>query len=80
MNIDVIREHITFPILKKGDIVVISRIGAYNMTQWMQFITLRPKVVIIAADGKTHVIRNNETNEMFDQIEQMPSYLKDFKL
>jgi diaminopimelate decarboxylase len=80
MNIDVIREHITFPILKKGDNVVISRIGAYNMTQWMQFITLRPKVVIIAPDGKTHIIRKNETNEMFDQIEQMPSYLKEFKL
>jgi len=80
MNIDVIREHITFPILKKGDHVVISRIGAYNMTQWMQFITLRPKVVLIDLKGEVHVIRNNETNQVFDALEMMPEHLKAFKI
>jgi len=41
MNIDVVRESITMPMLQKGDQVVVHKVGAYNMTQWMQFITYR---------------------------------------
>ena len=80
MNIDVIRENISFPSLKKGDNYVISRIGAYNMTQWMQFITLRPKIVMIDMEGKTHIIRNEETNDAITNLEVMPEHLKDFEL
>lgn len=76
MNIDVIRDNISFPPLKKGDHVVISRIGAYNMTQWMQFITLRPKVVLIDTKEKVHIIRENETNETIDSHERLPQHLK----
>lgn len=76
MNIDVIRENINFPLLKKGDNFVISRIGAYNMTQWLQFITLRPKIVMIDMEGKTHIIRENETNENITDPERVPDYLK----
>jgi diaminopimelate decarboxylase len=43
MNIDVIRESAALPLLNKGDHFVIHHVGAYNMTQWMQFINLRPK-------------------------------------
>ena len=53
MNIDVVRDAIAFPLLKKGDNFVIKRVGAYNMTQWMQFITYRPKIVLIDTKGKT---------------------------
>jgi len=56
MNIDVLREAIAFPLLKKGDHFVVKRIGAYNMTQWMQFITLRPNVVMIDTEGNPHII------------------------
>ncbi len=76
MNIDVIRKNIQFPLLNKGDHFVIKRIGAYNMTQWMQFITLRPKIVLIDMDGNTHIIRQNETNEIFKEMELIPEYLK----
>jgi diaminopimelate decarboxylase len=76
MNIDQLREHITLPPMKKGDNVVVSRIGAYNMTQWMQFITLRPKVVLIDLNGIVHVIRENETNEVITQLEKIPPHLK----
>ena len=76
MNIDVIRDHVSFPLLKKGDNFVISRIGAYNMTQWLQFITLRPKIVMIDEKGKTHVIRENETNETVVSLEKTPEHLK----
>ena len=63
MNIDVVRESIEFPLLNKGDNFVISRIGAYNMTQWMQFITLRPNIIMIDLEGKAHIIRKAETQQ-----------------
>jgi diaminopimelate decarboxylase len=75
MNIDVLREAIAFPLLKKGDHFVIKRIGAYNMTQWMQFITLRPNVVLIDAGGKAHIIRKKETIENITVQETVPDHL-----
>ncbi|NTW34211.1 MAG: diaminopimelate decarboxylase, partial [Bacteroidetes bacterium] len=80
MNIDVIRENINLPLLNKGDNVVVHFVGAYNMTQWMQFITLRPKIVMIDINGNTHVIRDNETNESIVQYEKVPEHLKGFEL
>ncbi len=78
MNIDVLRENINLPLLNKGDHIVVHHVGAYNMTQWMQFITLRPKVVIIDMEGETHVIRENETQESITSFEKMPEYLRKF--
>ena len=75
MNIDVIRENITLPLLQKGDRLVVHKVGAYNMTQWMQFITLRPNVVMIDKDNNTHVIRNAETREYIESAEQVPAHL-----
>ena len=80
MNIDVLRENIDFPLLKKNDHVVIKRIGAYNMTQWLQFITLRPRIVMIDEKGKSHLIRKNETLEVFKAFEKTPEHLSNFKL
>jgi diaminopimelate decarboxylase len=76
MNIDVVRDAIAFPLLKKGDRYVIKRIGAYNMTQWMQFITYRPAVVLIDMNGKTHIIRKAEDLETVTLAEVVPDYLK----
>lgn len=80
MNIDVIRESMVFPLLKKGDRFVISRIGAYNMTQWMQFITLRPNVVMIDPDRQVHLIREKESLETIRQQERIPGHLQTKKL
>ncbi|MBX2976151.1 MAG: alanine racemase [Ignavibacteriaceae bacterium] len=76
MNIDVVRESITLPLLKKGDRVVIEYVGAYDMTQWMQFITLRPNVVMIMEDGSVELIRQAETLEYITQRELIPEKLK----
>ena len=76
MNIDIIRDAISFPLLKKGDQFVIKRIGAYNMTQWMQFITYRPNVVLIDAEGKTHIISNREDINTITANEITPDHLK----
>ena len=80
MNIDVIRENIQLPSLKKGDHVVVQNVGAYNMTQWMQFITLRPNVVLIDGNKETHVIRKSETVEYINSMENVPDHLDSFKL
>lgn len=80
MNIDVIRENAVLPLLNKGDHFVIHYVGAYNMTQWMQFINLRPNIVLIDLEGKPHVIRHNETMEVFNSIENIPDHLKKFEL
>lgn len=80
MNIDVIRESVNLPLLNKGDNVVVHKVGAYNMTQWMQFIQMRPKIVMIDMKGQTHVIRNEENLESMLTQEVMPTHLKDFKL
>lgn len=76
MNIDVIRPAIRFPLLKPGDPVVIERIGAYNMTQWLQFITYRPKIILLGRNGETDVIRDNETLATFTAVERVPDRLK----
>lgn len=76
MNIDVIRESVNLPPLNKGDHFVIHQVGAYNMTQWMQFITLRPKIVMIDTNGEVHVIRESETLEDLNNFEQVPKHLK----
>lgn len=76
MNIDQIRESVSLPPMKRGDNVVVSRIGAYNMTQWMQFITLRPKVVLIDTKSNVHVIKEKETNQSVTNLESVPDYLK----
>ena len=80
MNIDVIRENVTLPPLKKDDQVVVHNVGAYNMTQWMQFIALRPAVVMIDMQSQPHLIRRRETLDSIESSEVMPEYLKTFKL
>jgi diaminopimelate decarboxylase len=76
MNIDVLRESVAFPLLRRGDNFVIKRVGAYNMTQWMQFITLRPAVVMIDETGKPHIIRERETVDTITHSEVVPIHLK----
>ncbi|GAA3995259.1 hypothetical protein [Mucilaginibacter dorajii] len=76
MNIDVIREGINLPLLNPGDQVVVHKVGAYNMTQWMQFITLRPAVVLIDEQQRPHLIRSNETLGYIEEPEFIPIHLK----
>lgn len=75
MNIDIVRENVSLPLLQKGDQLVVHKVGAYNMTQWMQFITLRPNVVLLDQEGHPHLIRKAETLEYIENPEQMPDYL-----
>ncbi|MFA6403740.1 MAG: hypothetical protein WCX31_19245 [Salinivirgaceae bacterium] len=75
MNIDVLRPSLMFPSLKRGDRFVITRTGAYNNTQWLQFITTRPNVVLIDQNREVHLIRKAETLEDVAANELIPEYL-----
>ena len=52
MNIDIVRETVSLPLLNRGDHVVVHKVGAYNMTQWMQFIAMRPNIVLIDTNNQ----------------------------
>jgi diaminopimelate decarboxylase len=80
MNIDCIRESVNLPLLSKGDQVVVHKVGAYNMTQWMQFIQMRPNVVMIDTKQEVHLIRNKESLETMLRYEEMPAHLKQVNL
>ena len=60
MNIDVIAENIQLPPLNRGDILTIWPVGAYSVTQWMQFIEYRPRVLLIDLDKNVRIIREKE--------------------
>lgn len=60
MNIDALRAGLPLPPVQPGHRLVIQPVGAYNVTQWMQFSQPRPAVVMIAGDGSVHLVRRAE--------------------
>ncbi len=76
MNIDVIRSSVMLPPLNVGDALVVRNVGAYNNTQWMQFIQYRPAIVMVKQDGSVEVVRKAESLDTMDQLEQLPESLR----
>jgi diaminopimelate decarboxylase len=75
MNIDVVRHSIYLPPLVVGDNLIISPVGAYNNTQWQQFIEYRPNVVLVHESGDCSVIRSAENLETMMAHDQLPQHL-----
>jgi len=76
MNIDCLRDSVYLPVLSKGDQLVIHNVGAYNITQWMQFITYRPKVVLVDTNSIVQVLREPEDLNSIQERERIPEGLK----
>jgi diaminopimelate decarboxylase len=76
MNIDVVRDGAPLPPLRPGEQIVIHPVGAYNVTQSMQFITYRPAVLLIAENGQVEVIRDREDLSYVQSLERIPSRLQ----
>jgi len=76
MNIDVIRASIMLPPVEINDVVVISPVGAYNNTQWLQFIEYRPAVVYIDTNGNSSIVRRKESLTDITGLEDIPEHLK----
>lgn len=75
MNIDVVRQSIQLPPLVAGDRLVVSPVGAYNNTQWLQFIEYRPNVVLVHEDGNVSVIRRKEDLSVMMAQDELPPHL-----
>ena len=76
MNIDTVRASVMLPPLNVGDALVVSPVGAYNNTQWMQFIQSRPAVVMVMQDGSVEPIRLAETLQTLADLERVPGALQ----
>jgi len=79
MNIDVVDEGVELPPLDRGDRLIFSPVGAYNTTQWMQFIHYRPAVVLIGQNGEVDVIRAAEDLSDIERRERLPQRLVDIR-
>lgn len=78
MNIDVVRNSIQLPPLQAGDSMIISPTGAYNNTQWMQFIEYRPNVVLVHESGTVSIIREAENLSTMLMQDRLPDHLNLF--
>lgn len=76
MNIDVMRNSIMLPPLNVGDSLLFSPVGAYNNTQWLQFIEYRPNVVMVGMDKEVSLVRAEENLEVVTAQEQLPTHLQ----
>ncbi len=76
MNIDVLRKSASIPPVRRGDLLVIPNVGAYNLSQSWQFIYLRPAVIAMEESGEVHVIKEPETREYVQDFEKVPDSLK----
>jgi diaminopimelate decarboxylase len=75
MNIDCVDEGISLPPLRRGNRLIFSPVGAYNVTQWMQFIAYRPNVVLVGPKGEIDVIREAEDLSDINRRERTPQRL-----
>ena len=75
MNIDVIQESLMLPPLEVDSRVLIKPVGAYNVTQSMQFIMLRPAVAMVSTDGRHAEIRRSETLDDVVMGESVPEWV-----
>jgi len=75
MNIDVVCESLMLPPMDVGTKVLVRPVGAYNVTQSMQFIHLRPAVCLIGEKGQHACIRAIETLADLVRGESVPEWV-----
>lgn len=73
MNIDVVRASVMLPPLNIGEPLAIRPVGAYNNTQWQQFIQYRPAIVMVTETGGVELIRAAERLEAVNAQERVPA-------
>lgn len=76
MNIDVLRQSVRLPPLAPGAVLAFWPVGAYNNTQWLQFITYRPAVVMVRSQGGVDVLRRRECLDDLVSLEHLPADLR----
>lgn len=76
MNIDVLRHNVSLPPLTSDEVLMFTHTGAYNNTQWMQFIEYRPAVVLVRDDSRVDLIRERENLDSMQAQERLPADLQ----
>lgn len=76
MNIDVMRHKVMLPPLALGDRLVFNPVGAYNNTQWLQFIEYRPAIALVSENGHA-LIRQAENLDDMCRHDRLPPHLTD---
>ena len=64
------------PDISDGTRVILSPVGAYNVTQWLQFIDYRPNIVMVSTESQVEIIRNAEDLSDITRREVLPDRLK----
>jgi len=75
MNIDALDDGLPLPPLERGHRLIFSPVGAYNNTQWLQFIEYRPNVVMVMENGDVELIREREDLSDIERREILPDRL-----
>lgn len=75
MQIDVVRDRASLPPLKVGTPLVVSNVGAYCLSQSMQFIQPRPAVVLLG-HGQAEIVRRRETWRDVFALDSVPDRLR----
>ena len=74
MHVDCIQIGAYLPPVRAGDLLVVRNVGAYNFSMSMQFIRLRPAVVMITKNGVEY-LRLRETTEYVTKLDRIPERL-----
>ncbi len=74
MQIDVVRPQVALPSPRPGDVYRLTRTGAYNFSQSMEFIYPRPTYLLLW-EGKEYVVREAESMEACTREERIPPFL-----
>jgi len=75
MNIDIMRQSVMLPPMNIGDSLIFGQVGAYNNTQWMQFIEYRPNIIMVHEDSSVSVVRHAEDLQVMTAQEVIPDHL-----
>jgi len=75
MNIDIMRQSVMLPPMNIGDSLIFGQVGAYNNTQWMQFIEYRPNIIMVHEDHSVSVVRHAEDLQVMTAQEVIPDHL-----
>ncbi len=75
MQIDVLRDRVLLPELEVGSPLLFSNVGAYCLTQSMQFIQTRPPVVLLGPNGPELIRRKEKWKDVF-ALDLVPKRLR----
>jgi hypothetical protein len=69
MNKDKLAENISLPVLRRGDLVLVEGVGAYDVSRGFAFIQPRPGVLLWTGATDARWLRRPESMEHIQRLE-----------